>query len=290
MTLDPLFFNSLRQFSLSLHIIFYTVEGYALSIAAELGIKTVCKEEEIEAAIVKAQKRKANILKQERATNGQYYIEPFEIEDVWNHVNTCHMITELAFNREELTNQVRAEIEADLKSTSSPLIIRGEGKTGKTWLCGQIPSMMGEKALTVLRVCGLTCLSTSLPNMLRNITKQLHVHYRCDIIPRITHANYVDIAQLFLDILRQVSEAASEKPLVLVWDGFDKLASTSVELTDFLSQFIDAVPSNIALVVSLAAPQSEKSEFFMPYKARTTEVFRKEIGKQMSKLFFVDAL
>ena len=63
-----------------------------------------------------------------------------------------------------------------------------------------------------------------------------------------------------------------------------------MELADFLSQFIDAVPSNLALVVSLAAPQSEKSEFFMPYKARTTEVFRKEIGKQMSKLFFIDAL
>lgn len=241
-------------------------------------------KEEYDTAIVKAQKKKANIQKQERATHGQYYIEPFEIEDVWNHVNTCHVISESAFIRTELIKEVSSAVKADLGTTSSPLIIRGESKTGKTWLCAQIPGLMDEKTLTIVRICSLTCLSSSLPQLLRNITKQLHVHYRSAIIPRVVQASHVDLAELFLDILRQISQAAAEKPVVIVLDGFDKLASTSVELAEFLSQCIGSVPTNVSLVVSLTSPHSDKSEFYDPLTGLTSEEFQTEMVQVVGKM------
>lgn len=238
-----------------------------------MSIKSVNTVDEIEAAVIKAQKRKVNIQKQERALHPHYYIEPYETDDVWNHVNLCHTLPESAFARDDLLNQLKTSIEGDFSVASSPLVVKGESKTGKTWLCAHIPSLLGDASLTVVRFCALTRLASTLPNLLRNISKQLHAVYGSPVVPRHVQPSIADLSELFLEILNNISSSniSTEKPLVLVLDGLDKLAAPATDLAEFIFHCHGRIPEKTVLVLSLTSPDSDSTEFYDHRRALNAE-------------------
>lgn len=249
------------MFLCSPFVFILTVVKYYTEMAASLGIKSVSTVSEIESAIVKAYKRRANIEKQEKATNPHVYLQPFETMDVWNHVHLCHTISENGFERKEQIDQVRAAITSDAKVRSSPIIISGGIKTGKTFLCSQIPKIMGEDSVSIVRFCGLTELTKTLPKLLRGISKHLHLLYGSTILPRsVGNSNFSAMIDLFKSILTEVHMCA-DKPVVLVLDSLESLAETNANLNKFITLCMHAIPVNISLVVSVRVTD-ERSEFF----------------------------
>ena len=253
--------------------------GYCKGIAESLGIKSVSSLAEVEALMVKAQKRRANILKQEKAIHPHTYLEPFESDDIWNHVNIAHNITDDCFKREELLKEIKVAIEKDVSSVSSATVIHGGLKTGKTWLCAQLPSLMSE-ATTLLRFCGLTSLTSTIRKLLYGLSKQLSAICNSSILKsNMEHLNISHVFQCFKELLDQVSQT-STKPVVLVLDGFDKLAESDEDLSTFISLCDNAIPTNVSLVVSVTTKSAE-SEFFDP----TLTISEEEVLKKFEDAF-----
>lgn len=229
--------------------------------AESLSIKPAKDVAELEAMIVRAQKRRINVQKQERSLQPNVHMEQFESDDVWNHVNTCHRISQECYKREGLLEQVKAAVKHDSAIVSSPVIISGDLQCGKTWLCAQIPSLLGEESITLVRFCGLTRLTSTLTKLLRGLSKQLHVLYGSQILPRaIEQYSVEDTFQLFRDILNEVSVSAG-KPVVLVLDSLDKLAASARDLMQFIALCEGCVPPNVVMVMSLTK-KAENSEFY----------------------------
>ncbi|XP_067936802.1 uncharacterized protein [Watersipora subatra] len=233
---------------------------YCQKLADSLGIKSVKSTTDLEGVIVKAQKRRVNIQKQERALLPNVYLEPFESEDIWNHVNTSHSLSDSAFKRESLLQEVKSAINSSIKTTSSPIVVSGGQRTGKTWLCAQLPSEMADETLTLVRFCGLTSLTTTLPRVLLSLSKQLTAIYRIPLLSHdITNKSISKMAESFKSLLDELS-ASVTKPVVLVLDGFDKLAASNMELCEFISFCKEKIPSNIALLLSVTSREDD-SEF-----------------------------
>lgn len=234
--------------------------------------------------VVKAQKRRVNLLKQERAIHPHIYLEHFEYEDIWNHVHTSHTISESCFKREGLLEKVKAAILSDVGTVSSSIILSGGLKAGKSWLCSQIPSLLGEEALTLVRYCGLTSLTTTLPKLLAGLTKQLSSVYQTPLLSATTEQlDAAGVFALFRVVLEKVSES-TDKPVVLVLDSFDKLAASGVYLSHFSALCRNAIPANVVLVLSVTT-KTEDSEFADFSSCITKDNLFQDIEKGLRKFY-----
>lgn len=255
----------------------FTVVQYYTDLAESLGIKAISDPSELDGLITKTQKRQVNLLKQENALHPHTYLQPFESDDVWNHVSICHTLTEQSFTRQNLLDQLHTAIVSEISKVGSPILLTGGRKVGKTWLCAQIPSLIKEQAVSLVRFCALTRLTNTLPKVLRGISKQLHIICQSSILPRsIENSGVEDMFELFKDILKEASTLA-DKPVVLVFDAFDKLAADAGDLSRFLSLCAEAIPTNVALVVS-ARNNVEEEEFYDMSKDPCINVVLKAAG------------
>lgn len=240
---------------LSLSCFIITVEEYCKELASSLSIKIVTTVPEIDTLISKKLKRKANMLKDEKAKNPNAYLSTFEAEDAWNHVGLCHSISSVCYKRSDCMQQLRTAIEQNLKSSGSPIVVHGESFCGKTWLAAQLPQELGESCHTIVRFCSLTKLTRSLSNLLYGISKQLQAIIQSQTLPvKSSKLSTETLAELFVEMMLDVS-SRSDTPVVIVLDGLDKLGSSIVNLSQFLKICTNQVPEKVCLVVTLREPE-----------------------------------
>lgn len=245
----------------------------------------VKSKSELESVINKALKRQVHLIKHEKALHPNVYLHSFERDDVWNHVTTCHTLTDAPFKRSTLLTEVRGRVDEQLTIVSSPLIVSGLAHCGKTWLLGQLPALYGDSTRVLVRFCGLTRLTDTLSSLLIGLCKQLHVMFGSPLLPKeIHHSSVDDVADLFRDVMRVVA-AQSDRPVVIVLDGFDKLATPAAELHQFLRLCNESVPANICLAVSVRELEEETRELSGNHKQIMLSLIQERMpGKQSTTI------
>lgn len=146
-----------------------------------------------------------------------------------------------------ITNYARTYCAAsDVEGVRSPLIIIGEGGTGKSALlaeCARRLESKNEQSIVVTRFIGAVPGSESLASLLSELAQTISTAYGQTSDASAT--NFDAASHSFLHVL---NFATTERPLVLVIDALDQLAaSDQLYLLDWLP---DSLPAAVCLVLT----------------------------------------
>uniref|UniRef100_A0A8C5UPH4 NACHT and WD repeat domain containing 1 n=1 Tax=Microcebus murinus TaxID=30608 RepID=A0A8C5UPH4_MICMU len=147
-------------------------------------------------------------------------------QEIRHHLWQSAEATRAFCGRQELLARLGQRLRQDDGRPHAPLVLSGPAGVGKTALlcklAGQVPGLLGHKAVTVLRLLGTSQMSSDPRSLLKGICFQVCLAYGLPLPPAQVLAAHSRVVQFFHVLLRTVS-CRNFESLVLLLDSLDDL-------------------------------------------------------------------
>eukprot|EP00043_Microstomoeca_roanoka_P010733 m.101794 g.101794 ORF g.101794 m.101794 type:complete len:2172 (-) comp14987_c1_seq1:97-6612(-) len=166
------------------------------------------------------------------------------IAEVIAHNDHTDTIAKSFFGRQELLNKVKRRL-APNSQAGAPLVLSGPEGSGKSALLAKLAQDLGDgKTAVITRYCGLSAQSSNLGDILRSIVFQVTTAYKKDFV---FPENFDELKEQFASLL---AVASQKEPLLLIFDGVDRLNSGAANLDTWLPA---QLPPYVSVVISVSA-------------------------------------
>ncbi|XP_055095108.1 NACHT domain- and WD repeat-containing protein 1 isoform X2 [Symphalangus syndactylus] len=149
-------------------------------------------------------------------------------QEIRHHLWQSSEVTQTFCGRQELLAQLGQQLRHDDSKQHTPLVLFGPPGIGKTALmcklAEQMPSLLGHKTVTILRLLGTSQMSSDARSLLKSICFQVCLAYGLPLPPAQVLDAHTRVVQFFHTLLHTVS-CRNFESLVLLLDAMDDLDS-----------------------------------------------------------------
>ena len=148
--------------------------------------------------------------------------------EVANHAEFCNTKCKDFCGRKNILGDIFASLKKE--DVSKPLVVHGVSGAGKTSIMAMIAKNackeLGKTYVVITRFLGTTPESSSAAMVIQSICRQIISAYNLDVKMAGVFDQFTELVDFFKSLLKTVSDDCNGRPLLILLDSLDQLAST----------------------------------------------------------------